>query len=501
LGGEPERQEKYRNVTSAPQSHSNASEIDWETMNKQVLVPAGGGRTSRKPRATSVAALALGAALIAPFGLVATAGPANAATGDTWPLDGNKAVNIDAGALYASEGGSITKIKFDGGKVTQENIANRYAPTYWAGNLGLGPDASDPSKLAFMGSRWNASTQQVYRVKDGDNKIEEVGQSRRSPTGVAWGGSAVDGKGMYWQGTNLASPANTRISRFDPTKNTTTLSGKLVAPASDRVWNGGYQVAPDYAFDVQGNFYGLMTSNGSNTGNYIYKYDVSNFTEGAEVPVSQAVKVEGLPYAAGYYYGFAWLNGKWYAGQSNGDIYVIDPGTGQASKVATKQPGGNGSYSYRLQDLASGGLVPINPAGDAKVKKESDVPLRIAMVSNQVLNYTLTYTNDTLRPTAVDEFDDMSRVLDDATVNSQPVSDNAALQVSAVSGNRFTIKGTIDPGQTVQIKYSVKVNQPSNRGDNRMTNFVLKDGETAPQFCIASNSRCADNRTATSITG
>ncbi|MDN5668145.1 MAG: hypothetical protein L0G87_07085, partial [Renibacterium salmoninarum] len=112
-----------------------------------------------------------------------------------------------------------------------------------------------------------------------------------------------------------------------------------------------------------------------------------------------------------------------------------------------------------------------------------------------------TYTNDTLRPTAVDEFDDMSRVLDDATVNSQPVSDNAALQVSAVSGNRFTIKGTIDPGQTVQIKYSVKVNQPSNRGDNRMTNFVLKDGETAPQFCIASNSRCADNRTATSITG
>lgn len=475
-------------------------------MSKQVHALAASGRPMRKPRGAAVAALVLGAALLAPFGLVATAAPASAATGDKFPLNNNKPVAIDTGSLYASSGGSIIKINVKTG--AQEEIASRSAgsPTYyWASNLGLGPDPQDNSKMAFQGSAYNSGYPQVFKATEGSTNVEEIGQARQSSGnrtgGTAWGGGAVDNQGAYWQGTNLANAANTRISKFDSKTNTTFVSGKLVAPASDKVWNGGYQVAPDYAFDVQGNFYGMMTSNGSTTGNYLYKYDVSNFTDGAEVPVQQVLKIEGLPYAAGYYYGLAWLDGKWYVGEYGGRIFSIDPNTGVATNTGiTKIAGTNNGY-YRLEDLASGGIVPINPAGDAEVKKASDVPLRIAMVSNQVLNYTLTYTNKTQRPAIVDEFDDMSRVLDDSTVNTQPVSDNAALRVSAVSGNQFTIKGTLAPGQTVTIKYSVKVNQPSNRGDNRMTNFVLKNGETAPQFCIPANSRCSDNRTATSITG
>lgn len=460
-------------------------------MTNQVHALAASERSSRKPRPAALAALALGAALIAPFGLVAVATPANAATGDTWNLGKN--VAIDAESLYGASAGSIIKINVQTG--AQEQIATRSAPYYWAANLGLGPDATDTGKLAFMSSAWNTGYPQVYQVKDGSNVIEEVGQAKKAA--AAWGGGAVDPEGMYWQGTNLQSPANTRISKFNPITKTSIVSGKLVAPG-DAVWNRGSQVAPDYAFDVKGNFYGLMASGGKN---YLYKYNVSNFTaDGQEIPVEKTFEVTGLPAAAGYYYGLAWLNGKWYAGQSNGNIFEIDPATGQAKSTGIRKMAGS-TGGYRLEDLASASFVPVNPAGDAKVKKESDVPLRIAMVSNQVLNYTLTYTNDTLRPTIVDEFDDMSRVLDDATVNSQPVSSNAALQVSAVSGNQFTIKGTLAPGQTVQVKYSVKVNQPSNRGDNRMTNFVLKSGETAPQFCIPANSRCSDNRAGTSITG
>lgn len=475
-------------------------------MTKQIQTPAGGGRASRKSRGASVAALVLGAALLAPFGFVATAAPANAATGDKFPLRDTDPLKIDSNFLYASSGGSIIKINVENGN--QEEIATRSAgaPTYyWASNLGLGPDPKDNSKMAFQGSAWNSGYPQVYKAAAGTNQVEEIGQARQSSGnrtgGTAWGGGSVDNKGRYWQGTNLASPANTKISRFDSTTNSTVVSGKLVAPASDRDWNGGNQVAPDYAFDVQGNFYGLMTSNGYNTGNYLYKYDVSNFTDGGDVPVEQVLKIEGLPYAAGYYYGLAWLKDKWYVGDRWGKIYSIDPNSGKAEAAGIVKVPGTNYGTYRLEDLASGGLVPINPAGDAKVTKESDVPLRIAMVSNQVLNYTLTYTNSTLRPAVVNEFDDMSRVLDDATVQSQPVSNSKNLVVSKVSGNRFTIKGVLGAGQTVQIKYSVKVNQPSNRGDNRMTNFVLKDGDTAPAFCIPANSRCADNRTATSVTG
>ncbi len=472
-------------------------------MSKQVHALAASGRPMRKPRAATVAALVLGAALLAPFGLVATAAPASAATGQKFPLNNNKPVAIDTGSLYASSGGSIIKINVKTG--AQEEIASRSAavPTYyWASNLGLGPDPQDNSKMAFQGSAYNSNRPEVFKATEGSTNVEEIGQARQSSGnrtgGTAWGGGAVDTQGRYWQGTNLLGTTSTKISMFDSKTNTTVVSGRLVAPAGDRVWAGGGYVAPDYAFDVQGNFYGLVQYYSET---YIYQFDVSNFAEGAEVPVQQVLKITGLGAGAGSQYGFAWLDGKWYTGQSNGRIFSIDPNTGVASNTGITKIAGTNNGSYRLEDLASGGVVPINPAGDAEVKKTSDVPLRIAMVSNQVLNYTLTYTNNTQRPAIVDEFDDMSRVLDDSTVNSQPVSDNAALQVSAVSGNQFTIKGTLAAGQTVTIKYSVKVNQPSNRGDNRMTNFVLKTGETAPQFCIASNSRCADNRTATSITG
>ncbi|MCE3613315.1 hypothetical protein LXJ57_25635, partial [Escherichia coli] len=84
--------------------------------------------------------------------------------------------------------------------------------------------------------------------------------------------------------------------------------------------------------------------------------------EGAEVPVQQVLKITGLGAGAGSQYGFAWLDGKWYTGQSNGRIFSIDPNTGVASNTGiTKIAGTNNGY-YRLEDLASGGVVPINPA-------------------------------------------------------------------------------------------------------------------------------------------
>jgi hypothetical protein len=121
----------------------------------------------------------------------------------------------------------------------------------------------------------------------------------------------------------------------------------------------------------------------------------------------------------------------------------------------------------------------------ALVVSKSSVPTSGTTVSEgQVITYTLTFANTAGRaPAPVDYTDDLTRVLDDATVTTPPaVSTGAGLTLSPISGGRFTITGTIAAGATATVTLSVTVNTPDT-GDHRLDNFLVPTGTTPPAEC------------------
>ncbi|MCW1248959.1 PQQ-binding-like beta-propeller repeat protein [Acaricomes phytoseiuli] len=422
------------------------------------------------------------------------AAPEQASTGERYPLA--KTVNIDGNALYGASGGSIIKIDLRTG-AQQEVVASRQPNRTWATNLGVGPDVSTPGKLAFYSSAYRGSDKtSVFRVKDQSNYIENTGDARQ--VSRAWGGGAVSADGMYWQGTNLLTTGKTQISRYNPVTKRTEISGNLRAPSSDRVWNSWKgKVAPDYTFDDQGNLYALVSYWFST---YLYKFDVENFSENAVVPVSRVTEVKGLPKLAKRYYGLAWNNGNWYTGQSNGNIYRINS-SGTASYF-TKMMRPSVKGSYLLEDLASSPGPGPEPA-KIDVVKESSIPAGSIVGTGMRIDYTLRYTNTGGSAGSVNEFDDMSDALDDTTLAARPVSSDSALAASQVdSSGRFTIRGTLQPGQTVTVRYAVTVKPEGQRGNDLVVNFVLQDGTAVPPRCTAElSSRCIETRVGKAING
>src|SRR5690606_27246561 len=105
---------------------------------------------------------------------------------------------------------------------------------------------------------------------------------------------------------------------------------------------------------------------------------------------------------------------------------------------------------------------PIPEIADSKtVNPVSGTPV----VAGQELTYTLTFTNDGEAAGNVDKVDDLTHVIDDADVISEPVASDAALAVSR-EGTRIAITGSLEPGQTVTVSYTVKVKQSGARGDD-----------------------------------
>ncbi|MDQ4054770.1 MAG: GEVED domain-containing protein [Actinomycetota bacterium] len=109
------------------------------------------------------------------------------------------------------------------------------------------------------------------------------------------------------------------------------------------------------------------------------------------------------------------------------------------------------------------------------------------VASGQTLSYTLTFTNTGSAPGTVDKVDNLSQVLDDAKVVAAPVSSNPALVVSAISGGRFTVKGTLAAGQTVTVTYAVQVKEAKRLGDRMLGNHLLESGTLPPppEECLA----------------
>ena len=93
--------------------------------------------------------------------------------------------------------------------------------------------------------------------------------------------------------------------------------------------------------------------------------------------------------------------------------------------------------------------------------------------AGDVVTYTLRFTNTGPAPATVDAFDDVSGVVDDATLGtiSAEAGLNAVLDPNG-GQPRIHVTGTVPAGETLTVTYSATVNDAGSRGDDVLRNSL-----------------------------
>ncbi|WP_418061213.1 VWA domain-containing protein [Pimelobacter simplex] len=143
---------------------------------------------------------------------------------------------------------------------------------------------------------------------------------------------------------------------------------------------------------------------------------------------------------------------------------------------------------------APNGVCTQNPVGQLAVTKSSDPVSGTKVREGDTVRYLLTFTNRGAAPHDVDYTDRLRDVLDDAVLTSLPRIDGAAhgLQVSPLTGDRFTVTGRLAAGRTVTVSYAVRVHE-TGRGDHLLVNFLTEGTTKPPATCVpkgASGATC-----------
>ncbi len=125
--------------------------------------------------------------------------------------------------------------------------------------------------------------------------------------------------------------------------------------------------------------------------------------------------------------------------------------------------------------------------GELDAWKTVDPVSGTAVQPGKVMTYTLHFQNTGTADVAVNKDDVLTQVLDDATISGAPVSSHPALTLTPVADGRFTMTGSLAPGQLVTVSYAVTVNPDGERGDDRLGNFLVNEGDEPPSECVATN--------------
>jgi uncharacterized repeat protein (TIGR01451 family)/fimbrial isopeptide formation D2 family protein/LPXTG-motif cell wall-anchored protein len=137
------------------------------------------------------------------------------------------------------------------------------------------------------------------------------------------------------------------------------------------------------------------------------------------------------------------------------------------------------------------------PGADLEVTKSVDPKDRTTVVAGDSLTYTLTFDNDGKAGATVDYTDYLTKVLDDADVTAVPsVPANSGLTVTPIADGKFDIDGTVAPGATVTVTYTVKVKADGSRGDSNLGNFLADSNDPPPGSntpCVENNPLCTEN--------
>ncbi|WP_181158519.1 DUF6923 family protein [Leucobacter massiliensis] len=125
-----------------------------------------------------------------------------------------------------------------------------------------------------------------------------------------------------------------------------------------------------------------------------------------------------------------------------------------------------------------------NPIGELTTWKSVDPASGTTLRAGDTATYTLHFENTGTAPVDVARDDVLTAVLDDADVTTQPEASSDALTVSPISDGRFTVTGSLDTGAQATVTYTVTVKADGSRGDDRLGNFLVPQGEDPPAECV-----------------
>lgn len=135
-----------------------------------------------------------------------------------------------------------------------------------------------------------------------------------------------------------------------------------------------------------------------------------------------------------------------------------------------------------------------NPVPRIVDSKSVDPESGTAVQPGHELTYTLTFTNTGKATGAVDRVDDLTHVLDDAEMITDPSASDRALEVSKIDNARYAIRGDLAAGRTVTVTYTVKVNDVDELGDKQLANFLLNPDQEPPTEPVCDGGEdCTDN--------
>lgn len=122
----------------------------------------------------------------------------------------------------------------------------------------------------------------------------------------------------------------------------------------------------------------------------------------------------------------------------------------------------------------------MNHVSNVVAAKAADPASGTRLAQGARVTYTLTFENvgtDALAaPVAIDYTDDLSGVLDDATLSEGPRSSDAAV-AAAVEADTIRVTGTVATGETVTVVYTVTVRAYGEQSDHVLGNVVAITGE------------------------
>lgn len=132
----------------------------------------------------------------------------------------------------------------------------------------------------------------------------------------------------------------------------------------------------------------------------------------------------------------------------------------------------------------------VNNVGRLATWKTVDPGSTSTVQAGQVLTYTLHFENTGEASVDVSKVDNLSALLDDATVTTKPVATDGLLTVSTIANKQFSVTGSLEAGQVETVTYQVTVNADGKRGDDLLANWLLDPGQPVPDDpadCVASD--------------
>jgi len=134
----------------------------------------------------------------------------------------------------------------------------------------------------------------------------------------------------------------------------------------------------------------------------------------------------------------------------------------------------------------------VNPVGDILPAKTVNPESGSTVEEGQEVTYTLSFENTGKGAATIDYVDHMADVLDDAVLTGD-ISTTGGAQVAGPLENQLLISGTVQPGETATVAYTVTVKPYDDQGDHHLGNFLTVAEQVPPAECVEGNPLCTQN--------